>query len=347
MATQQSIGLGQTPATLLCDTRAMNLLDQANAVARELLATGAPVFLPVNPVEYHGPHLSLHNDGLISAGFTKDLYAALAVEHPDWPLLEVSDLEVGVEAVQGPGTRSIPYDTVLDLVLRACESLVRLGAKRVVLQTFHGSPLHDIALERGARWLRAQGVPAVVPLNYLIHSFIEADASTYDVAYATIEDEALRKQLQSDFLIDFHAGFMETSLTLHYAPDSVDPRRERLPKCPPFEPDARVMRASKAARALGRKHLAAELGAAAYGLGWYALRPFPGYSGHPALANARAGEAFANVFVEALTPLVSRALDGRPPPLTAPAPWLHYATIRGRLGNVTTPLEQVLTQFPA
>ena len=36
-----------------------------------LLATGAPVFLCVNPVEYHGPHLSLHNDRLISEGVAR------------------------------------------------------------------------------------------------------------------------------------------------------------------------------------------------------------------------------------------------------------------------------------
>ena len=325
----------------------MNLLDQSHARARELLATGAPVFLPVNPIEFHGPHLSLHNDGLISAGFTRDIHAALEREHPDWPLLEVPDLEVGVEAVNGPGTRTIPYETVLDLVLRACESLVKLGAKRVVLQTFHGSPLHDIALERGAQWLRARGVPAVVPFNYLVHTSLEADPAIFDAAYATIEDAALREELQRDLVQDVHAGFAETSLTMHYAPGSVDPRHVKLPRCPQFEPEPRVMSASKAARALGRKHLAAELAFAAWGLGWHALRPFPGYSGHPALANARAGAAFAKVFVDALVPLVSDALDGRPPRMTAPAPWLHYATARGRIGNVKTPLEQVITRFPA
>jgi creatinine amidohydrolase/Fe(II)-dependent formamide hydrolase-like protein len=258
----------------------------------------------------------------------------------------VPDLEVGVEPVNGPGTRLVPYEAVLDLVLRACDSVVKLGAQRVVLQTFHGSPLHDIALERAAQWLRAQGVPAVVPLNYLIHTFIEADPSTYDAAYATIEDRALRDELQRDFVIDFHAGFVETSLTLHYAPDSVDPRHVGLPRCPRFDPEPRLLRASRAALAMGRKHLAAELSVVAFGLGWHALRPFPGYSGHPAVANARAGQAFAKVLVDALMPLVSNALDGRPPPIAAPIPWLHYASAKGRLGNVSTPLEQVITRFP-
>jgi hypothetical protein len=32
----------------------ISLLDLPNAEARRLLATGVPVFVPVNPVEYHG-----------------------------------------------------------------------------------------------------------------------------------------------------------------------------------------------------------------------------------------------------------------------------------------------------
>ena len=34
-----------------------NLLDLPHSRARSLLSRGAPVYLPVNPVEFHGPHL--------------------------------------------------------------------------------------------------------------------------------------------------------------------------------------------------------------------------------------------------------------------------------------------------
>ena len=74
----------------------IRLFDLPHSEARRLLSSGAPVFLPVNPVEYHGPHLSLHNDRLISAGLMRDLHAGLAMKY-DWPLLVADDLEVGVE----------------------------------------------------------------------------------------------------------------------------------------------------------------------------------------------------------------------------------------------------------
>ena len=46
----------------------LELFDLPHGRARALLDRGVPVFLTVNPVEYHGPHLSLHNDRLISLG---------------------------------------------------------------------------------------------------------------------------------------------------------------------------------------------------------------------------------------------------------------------------------------
>ena len=34
----------------------------------EMLKSGAPVYVLVNPVEYHGPHLSLYTDEALSIG---------------------------------------------------------------------------------------------------------------------------------------------------------------------------------------------------------------------------------------------------------------------------------------
>src|SRR5438105_3637126 len=116
----------------------IRLLDQTLAEARRLTATGAPVYLPINPVEYHGPHLSLHNDALISRGLATDLHARLAARHPEWPFLVADDLEVGVDPCPGRGTRHTPYPIACALIREACRALAELGAERVVLMTFHG-----------------------------------------------------------------------------------------------------------------------------------------------------------------------------------------------------------------
>src|SRR3954469_7383369 len=136
------------------------LLEQPHAEARRLCQTGAPVYLTVNPVEYHGPHLSLHNDRLISIGLVRAVHEQLA-EKNDWPLLLGADLEVGVEPCPGPGTRRTAYPIVRHLVLEACRAIAELGATKVVLMTFHGAPLHNLAIEAGVELLRAGGVRAI------------------------------------------------------------------------------------------------------------------------------------------------------------------------------------------
>ena len=60
-----------------------SLLDLPHREARRLAAEDRPVYLLVNPVEYHGPHLSLHNDQHVSLGLTGALDAALG--HPGPP----------------------------------------------------------------------------------------------------------------------------------------------------------------------------------------------------------------------------------------------------------------------
>jgi hypothetical protein len=148
-------------------SEAIDPLALPHARARALLAGGAPVFLPVNPVEYHGPHLSLHNDALISRGLAGLAHAAWS---PDAPFLVTADLEVGVDPVPGPGTQERPFIEVRDRVKTACAALAALGAQRVVLATFHGAPQHTQALQAGVRALRNAGVPAYAPMATLLRT---------------------------------------------------------------------------------------------------------------------------------------------------------------------------------
>src|SRR5439155_19201935 len=95
----------------------INLFDRSHEEASRLVGAGVPVYLTINPVEYHGPHLSLHNDKLVSRGLVRDLHRRLAAHHPEWPLLLGSDLEVGVEPCPGIGSRHTPYLAARDLVV--------------------------------------------------------------------------------------------------------------------------------------------------------------------------------------------------------------------------------------
>ncbi len=308
------------------------LFDLSHRDVRALLARDVPVYLPVNPVEYHGPHLSLRNDHLCGMGLAADLHARLApADGAPWPFLVASSIEAGVEPCPGPGSRSVSFRVLRRLVTDACEALLDLGARRVVLVTFHGAPLHAHALHAGVRACEARGARALNPHNIVMTEIMTVDAaSLFAGAFTHIEDPGEREALMRDMPIDFHAGFGETSVALHYAPASVSDVYKDLPPCPRITPDPPFVAAARAARAAGREALAVELGFAAIARGWTALRPFPGYTTSPHRATAEAGALIAGLIVdryEAAARAVFAGAEGPRPVM----PWLVGLTMGGTI----------------
>ncbi|MCC6750450.1 MAG: creatininase family protein [Deltaproteobacteria bacterium] len=314
--------------------------------ARALCARGVPVYLTVNPVEYHGPHLSLHNDRLVSRGIVRELHAALTPSGEDWPLLLGADLEAGFEALPGQGSRQTSYARLRELVQSACEGLARLGAQRVVLMTFHGAPLQSVALQHGVRWLGRQGIAAVAPLNFLFQELLALESpEQHALAVAHLSDPALRQLVLAELRTDLHAGFFETSLALHYAPESVSPVHRTLPPCPAVTPDPLLTRASRLASRLGRARLARELELAAFGRGWTSVRPFYGYTGRPDCASPEAGAYFAAHIAALLSRGVRAVFDGSAPPPEPVLGWMRFATLGGRIPGLAV-AEEALHRFP-
>jgi creatinine amidohydrolase len=311
---------------------AIHLAELPHADACRLAATGAPVWLLANPVEYHGPHLSLRNDRLLSHGVARDLHARLRLRHPDWPLVLGPDLEVGVGPVTGAGTVPVSYAAVREAVLAACRALADLGARCVILMTFHGDPLHNLALDAGVAELRARGVAAIAPFHIALRRMIDLDdPSPYADALAPVADARARAELAAGLRHDVHAGFFETSLSLHYAPATVSPAYASLPPCPEVAPKREFVAAAHVARRLGRPALARELAAAAMNLAWTELRPFPGYTSQPARANAASGAAFAAHVVDEFAPVIDDVLAGRAEPPAPVLAWAARVSLGGRL----------------
>jgi creatinine amidohydrolase/Fe(II)-dependent formamide hydrolase-like protein len=275
----------------------------------------------------------VENDIRVCQGLVRGLHARLAAEHPDWPLLALPDLRVGVDPVPGPGSEPVSYVRVRRLVLSTCRAVRALGARRVVLMTFHGSPHHGAALEAGAAWLRRQGVQAVAPVAPLLLRLIEQDGGEY-ADLLTLEDGV--RPFSGGHVDDFHAGLMETSLALHLAPDSVHPRYRDLPPCPALPAIRPLAAAAAVVGRLGARRLARELAFAASGLAWFRVRPFPGYSGSPHRASAALGAALTERLTADLADLVTGAFAGRTPPRPLLG-WLPWVTLGGRVGEVRVP----------
>ncbi|MFO0648574.1 MAG: creatininase family protein [Polyangiales bacterium] len=307
----------------------IRLFDLPHARAVATLAAGATVHVPVNPVEFHGRHLSLRNDHHVSMGLARDLHARRS---PGEDLVATHDLELGVNPAAGRGSRFTPFLTARAAVLTACDALVELGARRVIFATFHGDPLHNLAIDAGVQRLRARGVDAVSPFNALLQSMLTLDPSRFSEAVAHVDDEAERAALLHGLALDFHAGFFETSLALHYAPETVDPSYVDLAPCPSYPPHAAFDLAARAAARLGRARLAAELRFAAWGTAWKAVAPRAGgYTGAPHRATAAAGRVFADAIVDLYAEAVAQTFSHAAAPPAPILAWVGGATLGGRI----------------
>ncbi|MEQ1569478.1 MAG: creatininase family protein [Myxococcota bacterium] len=280
------------------------------------------VWVPVNPVEYHGPHLPLRTDHLQARAWIDVLHRELGLPGAPavWP-----DLEVGVDPTHGPGTRASSYGEVRDAALRAVEGLHALGARAVALTTFHGAPLHNLALAEAVRWCERRGLRAVAPFQEVTR-VMGSQHPLFDEVAALVPPE-VRAEVRAGLTEDFHAGLLETSLMLHWCPDSVSAVHKTLAPCGPVRPWAPLRWMSAGAR--GR--LREEMRVAAYGLGWLELDPFPGYTGHPALATAEIGARFAHAVTSGVLPVLRDVLDhGRPAP-APPFGWVGPLSLWGRI----------------
>ncbi len=319
----------------------VRLLSLPHRQARALASSDVPVTLCVNPVEYHGPHLSLHNDRVVSLGLARRLAERLERAGLGGPLVLAGDVEAGVDPVCGPGTQHVPYGHVRSAVLEACHAIAELGATRVILMTFHGSRMHNHALHAGVRWLEDRGVRVIAPLVLLLDAMVLDEVGGFDAAFDGIPDVAEREVMKRALAADMHGGFFETSVALEVAGEHVAPDHVRVPPCPPTHPPRALLTLSRLFAAAGQRKLAGELRVMAEGLAWMNLRPFPGYTSRPHLASAAAGAVFVDAMVERMEALATRVFVGGERTPGPPFAWMRALTLGGQILTPRVPLDAV------
>ena len=182
---------------------------------RARFSAGLPVVLSLNPIEYHGPHLTVRNDGLVARCIAEQFHRGLRAAHPEWDELLWAEFDVGADPVPHPESVHVPYRDFRRLVLGLCRDLAGMGVRRVILHAFHGSPRHSLAFLEGVDLLRAAGVQAFSPMPLLLAGMIELPR-TCGLAARDRGDSTSGARWAC--CRTFHAGFIETSVSLHYVP---------------------------------------------------------------------------------------------------------------------------------
>lgn len=229
------------------------------------IAAGRAVIVPTGATEAHGPHMPLDTDT-----HQVDHIATLLADKID--ALVAPPVAYGISKTfeKFPGTISLTIPTYQTMVFEICAALVRQGFRQIIL--LNGNRPSGTANDAVARHL-------IDELDEE-HDFTVSAVSYWDPAAAEIH--AMRKSVPGGM---GHGCELEASFQLATRPDLV--KMERLE-------------------------------GAYYGpVGWdlvaptnptrtYARRPRPqvGHAaifGDPSVASAKAGEAFINVVIDALT----------------------------------------------
>ena len=263
---------------------------------RALLATGLPVHVLVNPVEYHGPHLSLGNDRILSERIARRLHARLnAARVTDFPFLIGGVIDFGSDPTPGDGSVGVTYTQLATLVNGVCDGLIALGAQRVIFHTFHGSPFHCHAIHAGINRLAKAGIPSLSVFDLLLNAVVNYDEDRFRPLQQALGKPADFELVFPRLPFDLHAGFFETSVALEVAPETVSDIYKTLPPCPdldvpaPLKPVTRLLG--------GLPALARELEHTSVAMAWMKLKPFPGYTSYPSLATPAAGRFFVEELI--------------------------------------------------
>ena len=175
----------------------MELSRMSWARARAALEKASVVLLPVGSTEQHGPHLPLGTDHLTAAEVARRTAA-----RGGWLVLPTVPVGVSEHHRQFWGTLWVEPGVLRDYVVGIARSLASHGVRRLVFVNGHGG--NTAALDEAARVLRREGIFAFV------------------FAWWRAIPEVIAQTIETG---GSHAGEMETSAVLAFAPELVDAAR--------------------------------------------------------------------------------------------------------------------------
>ncbi len=262
---------------------------------KEIVESGVPVHLFVNPVEYHGPHLSLNNDRILSEVLAEKLHSSLCDEKSEMPYITGGNINFGSDPCEGKGSIGITYTKLKYLIEKQARSLAELGVKRVIYHTFHGSPFHSHAIHCGIKVFEKYGIRAINCFDLVVSMIIHFDKNRYKPLRDLLPSEKDYDNVSECLSNDTHAGFFETSVSLFLAPETVSSEHKELPPCPEIKigPILGLLVSLLHKAGMNRDELEMTIKV----LKWTALKPFPGYTGIPGLASKEVGEFYVNELI--------------------------------------------------
>jgi creatinine amidohydrolase len=182
--------------------------------AREAIARGVVVILPVGSTEAHGPHLPLATDVIISEEMSRRAAEKLVARGIETLVLPAVSYSVTDFSVDFPGTISIKSETAAALIRDICVSLYEQGARLIAIANSHLEPEHVYSINKAIEAVKQETGRAV------------AFPDKRKRRWAEMLTEEFRRG-------DCHAGSYETSLVMAAQPELVrEDIRQSLERVP-------------------------------------------------------------------------------------------------------------------
>lgn len=207
--------------------RILKLEELSSTAFSDLDRSKTAIFLPISPMEGHGPHLPLGLD-FFNAEYFAEMAAAAAVEKkPEFDAVICRGIPLGTQIYNQPGSLRTDNGTIYKIARDIGESLAGWGFRFIFIVSGHGSPKDIVALESAAKKVSGKfkiemhNLSGAMAARFLGGEFIERISAGLSKPLDDSEKKLLKK--------DIHGGWWETSMMLLLKPDLVDPVFTTLP----------------------------------------------------------------------------------------------------------------------